>query len=414
VVDDAASSTKACGSVNSRVFDALSVGAVVVSNSAPGVHELFDDSFPTWSDASSLVDLVEAILAEPGPATTRAEAYRADVLREHTYDLRATTIRAALEDWASSRRYGLRIGVPGWDVIERWGDYHFARALQRSLERSGHPTRLHFLPDWDAPVGAREDVTVHLFGLKEAPTRLGQVNLLWQISHPDLATAELYGRYDHAFVASDAFADRMAALTDVPVTSLHQATDPERFKPDSTGPQHELLFVANSRKVKRRITEDLADTTHDLAIYGRGWTPELVDQRFVRGEGIPNTDLARYYGSATIVLNDHWEDMAAEGFISNRLYDALACGAFVISDHVDGIEEEFEGAVATYRRREELEPLIERYLADPSERRRLAERGRAIVLERHTFDVRARALRDAADTIAASRPSGNLGVTARS
>jgi len=414
VVDDAASSTKACGSVNSRVFDALSVGAVVVSNSAPGVHDLFDDSFPTWSDASSLVDLVEAILAEPGPATTRAEAYRADVLREHTYDLRAATIRAALEDWASSRRYGLRIGVPGWDVIERWGDYHFARALQRSLERSGHPTRLHFLPDWDAPVGAREDVTVHLFGLKEAPTRLGQVNLLWQISHPDLATAELYGRYDHAFVASDAFADRMAALTDVPVTSLHQATDPERFKPDSTGPQHELLFVANSRKVKRRITEDLADTTHDLAIYGRGWTPELVDQRFVRGESIPNTDLARYYGSATIVLNDHWEDMAAEGFISNRLYDALACGAFVISDHVDGIDEEFDGAVATYRRREELEPLIERYLADPSERRRLAERGRAIVLERHTFDVRARALRDAADTIAASRPSGNLGVTARS
>ena len=68
----------------------------------------------------------------------------------------------------------------------------------------------------------------------------------------------------------------------------------------------------------------------------RQWTPELVDPRFVKGEGIPNHELARYYSSAAIVLNDHWDDMRAEGFISNRLYDALACGAFVISDHLDG------------------------------------------------------------------------------
>ncbi len=155
--------------------------------------------------------------------------------------------------------------------------------------------------------------------------------------------------------------------------------------------------------------EDLADTTHDLAIYGRGWTAALVDPRFVKGEGIPNTDLGRFYSSAAIVLNDHWDDMRAEGFISNRLYDALACGAFVISDHVDGIGAEFDGAVVTYRRREELEALIVRYLADPAERHRLAEHGRRIVCERHTFDVRAQALCQTADPIAASRPDRILG-----
>ena len=120
--------------------------------------------------------------------------------------IRAATIRDSLEAWASATRYALRIGVPSWDVIERWGDYHFARALQRSLERAGHPTRLQFLPEWGDPVAAREDVTVHVFGLKEAPIRPGQVNLLWQISHPDLATPAMYDRYDHVFVASDAFA----------------------------------------------------------------------------------------------------------------------------------------------------------------------------------------------------------------
>ena len=85
----------------------------------------------------------------------------------------------------------------------------------------------------------------------------------------------------------------------------------------------------------------------------------------MRGDGIPNAEVGRYYASAAIVLNDHWHDMRAEGFISNRIYDALACGAFVISDQVEGIEAEFDGAVVTYRERPELEALIERYLGDP-------------------------------------------------
>ena len=403
VVDDAASTTKPYGSVNSRVFDAVAAGAIVVSSGGLGVHDLFDEAFPTWADADSLVRLVETTLREPGPAAERAERYRAQVLAQHTYALRAAAVRDALVVWASATRYGLRIGVPGWDVVDSWGDYHFARALQRSLERSGHPTRVHLLPDWTAAVGAREDVTVHLFGLKEAPTRRGQVNLLWQISHPDMATPELYDRYDHAFVASDSFAARMSAVTRVPVTPLHQATDPERFRPDPSGPAHELLFVANSRKVRRRIIEDLTGTKHDLAIYGRRWGADLVDPRFVKGEVIPNAELGRYYSSAAIVLNDHWDDMRDEGFISNRLYDALACGAFVISDHIDGVEAEFDDAVVTYRDRRQLEALVERYLADPTERRRRGDRGRAAVLERHTFDRRAHVLIETAGSIQRSR-----------
>ncbi len=80
--------------------------------------------------------------------------------------------------------------------------------------------------------------------------------------------------------------------------------------------------------------------------------------------------------------------MRARGFISNRIYDALACGAFVISDDVEGIAAEFDDGVMTYRERPELEALIERYLGDPDERARVAARGRAAVLARHTFDQR--------------------------
>ena len=291
VVDDAASSTKEYGSVNSRVFDALAAGAVVVSSGALGVHELFGPTFPTWSDAPSLIREVEKLLAEPEAAAERAHADASRVLAEHTYPIRAAAIRDELVRWASARRYGLRIGVPSWDVIERWGDYHFARALQRSLERAGHPTRVHFLPDWGSPVGAREDVAIHLFGLKEAPTRSGQVNLLWQISHPDLARASCTTATTMSSSRPTCSPTRWRAPAG-PGPPLHQATDPERFRPDPSGPRHELLFVANSRHVRRRIVDDLAGTSHDLAVYGARWTPELIDPRFVKAEGIPNEDLA--------------------------------------------------------------------------------------------------------------------------
>ena len=44
--------------------------------------------------------------------------------------------------------------------------------------------------------------------------------------------------------------------------------------------------------------------------------------------------------------------------------------------------------MATYRSARELRELIDRLLADPAERRRRAERGRAIVLAAHTFSHR--------------------------
>ena len=56
--------------------------------------------------------------------------------------------------------------------------------------------------------------------------------------------------------------------------------------------------------------------------------------------------------------------------------------------------------------RSELESLITRYLDDPDERRRLAGHGRAIVLERHTFDQRIEALCEVAQRLADVRPSG--------
>jgi hypothetical protein len=94
------------------------------------------------------------------------------------------------------------------------------------------------------------------------------------------------------------------------------------------------------------------------------------------------------YSSAKIVLADHWPDMREHGYISNRIYDALASGAMVLSDPVGGLEERFGGSVAVYRSREELRSQIDLLLGDEEGRRARARKGCEIVADTHTFERR--------------------------
>jgi spore maturation protein CgeB len=181
----------------------------------------------------------------------------------------------------------------------------------------------------------------------------------------------------------------------VPVVSFLQAS---AFVADGAeGPSEtegavaptDVVFVGNSRGVMRNAVQWSIDRGLALSVYGSGWDDRIPDA-LVIAEYVPNERLAATYRGASIVLNDHWPGMAAAGFISNRVFDALAAGGFVLSDPVAGLEDVFGDTVPIYRDAEELERLVERYREHPDERAELAARGRAIVAEEHSFARRAR------------------------
>jgi hypothetical protein len=291
-------------------------------------------------------------------------------------------------------RIGIAIGAPTWEGAPSWGDLHFARGLQRQFAARGHPTRIHILPDWADAVSARDDVAIHLFGLRERRPHAGQRTILWVISHPDKVTDRMLDEADRVYVGSDLAVPGLAARATTPVTALHQATDPDVFRVDPTGPRHAVLFVGNTRGVRREMVDWMTPTSLDLAIYGQGWETFIDEPGVIRGEHIPNGRLHRWYGAAGVVLADHWPDMRAGGFLSNRLYDVLAAGGFVISDVVAGIDEEFDGAIVTAGSGGELRWAVRDYLADPARRHELSDRGRRAVLDRHTFGHRVAAILD--------------------
>jgi glycosyltransferase involved in cell wall biosynthesis len=141
-IDDAAISTKPYGSVNSRVFDALAVGTLVLTDNALGVRELFDEDFPTWDDAESLVAGVGDLLADLERRSALAERYRRQVLARHTYDHRAAELKSLLVDWALAAKIAVHIGPQTSEKGRTWGDVPLGRDVQRQLKRKRSQERL--------------------------------------------------------------------------------------------------------------------------------------------------------------------------------------------------------------------------------------------------------------------------------
>lgn len=144
--------------------------------------------------------------------------------------------------------------------------------------------------------------------------------------------------------------------------------------------------MGNSRHHFRKIIQDILKTNHDFSVYGKYWN-EFIEEKYIKGEFIENKDLNKAYSNCKILLNDHWEDMVENDFISNRIFDALACKTFIISDKISSIQSLFEGCVVTYDNYDELNEKITYYLTHDDERIQLAEKGYELV-KNHTFDNR--------------------------
>jgi len=344
-------------------------------------------------DAAGAAAIAQLLGAEPLSAVGAADAAALGAV-----------LRDGLLAWAERPHIGILLETPGWVSALAGGDLPFARDLQQAFARRGRPARVRLRPAWALPVAARDDVSIQLAGREHVPAREGQITVLWRISHPDDADPDLERDVDLAFAASPSFAAWMTSRTGREVRPLLQAAAPARMTPVGDAPAHELLFMANGRSTGRPIIEDLLPTDHELAVYGTNWKPEALEARHHRGENVTAQRVAAYYAAADIVLNDHWVDMRREGMLSNRLFDASAAGAFIISDDVAGIEEVFDGGVAVYRDAADLRRLVDHYLAHPEERRAMAARAHAAVLRQHTFDHRVEELLAALAPLEAGRP----------
>jgi SAM-dependent methyltransferase len=286
----------------------------------------------------------------------------------------------------------IKTPVTKWRRAYNWGDFHMAESLKQELEAEGYHVLIQILPEWYNKEAQDYGIAIVFRGLSEYEPLPHQINIMWNISHPDMVTDEEYESYDKVFIASSYWANKISNKINTSVDTMLQCTDARRFheptEEDKKKYHKQLLFVGNSRGSLRKAIADLLPTNLDLAVYGKNWN-KLISKKYLKGRYISNSKLYKHYGSADILLNDHWGDMRDKGFISNRVFDGLGSGAFIVSDNVKEMGR-LKDFVQIYETKEELSENIAYYLKNPKKRLAKVLKGKEYVLSKHTFKDRAK------------------------
>jgi hypothetical protein len=179
---------------------------------------------------------------------------------------------------------------------------------------------------------------------------------------------------------------------------LPEACDPAVHFPAARAPRAwhcDVAFIGKAnpdseRHAARRELVAAVSRRFDTHLYGAGW--EKVHLAAARRDVGPRGYRLACRG-ARIVLGRDWTD-ACEAYFSNRTWFTLGCGGFLLTNYVPGLEGIFESGreLLWYRSEDECLALIERFLAQPEERRRIAEAGHAFVRAHRSHDHFARDL----------------------
>ncbi|MEL4319024.1 glycosyltransferase [Leifsonia sp. YIM 134122] len=313
-----------------------------------------------WRYASAGFDVAHV---DPGHSyqTARVADSRPVVVRP------PRTIESGARAGQPQLRWAIKTAAHAGPRGDFWGDTFFAADLARALETSGQEVVVDRRDAHERAARHLDDVVVVLRGLDVVVPQPGAVNVLWIISHPELVTAEEVRSFDLVYAASELWAAHASAKFGKHVAPLLQATNSSRFTPAVGSPDtgHEVVFVGSTRGVERPIVQFAVDSGVEPAIYGPGWAGR-IDPALVHAERVSPDEAARLYRSSSWVLNDHWPDMAALGFLSNRVFDALAAGARVMSDEINGMPDDLAGFVTVVRSADDIAANVAERTSWPS------------------------------------------------
>jgi spore maturation protein CgeB len=115
--------------------------------------------------------------------------------------------------------------------------------------------------------------------------------------------------------------------------------------------------------------------------------------RKIRGDKATSDIWTKIYSQAKIVLCIHFKDPSGKipcYQASPRVYEAMACGAFLIVDAQRDVMDLFklDEELVVFKDLKDLRKKILYYLKHQSKREKIAQKGQEIVTSRHTYKHR--------------------------
>jgi len=249
----------------------------------------------------------------------------------------------------------------------------------------------------------------------EALGRMGITRILWTVDSPRqvessadnfMSLFKSAPLYDHVFCGGSEALEYFRAAGINNAVWLPFACDPGTHFRREPGPEEkgrlgcDICFVGtmDQRLYPKRFQTLEALSDMDLKVWGPG--AETVPassplKKRVAGGRTPPELWAKIYGAAKITLCMHYSSPGGDykcHQASPRVYEALACGAFLLCDAQKDVLSLFEDGkhLVVFRDAEDLRKKIAYYLAHPEKRAAIALAGREEVLKKHTYRDRIR------------------------
>lgn len=164
-------------------------------------------------------------------------------------------------------------------------------------------------------------------------------------------------------------------------------TEEERHRYD-----HDVVFVGSYYPNRARVLESVADM--DIHVWGPHWRKLSADSPLrpkASDAWLGYDEWVKIYNAAKIVVVAHFEDPSIPCHqISPKVFEAMACGSFVLTDAQKDLEGLFEDGrqLAVYRGPSELRAKLDHYLQYEDERQQIARCGYEEVSRNHTYEAR--------------------------
>lgn len=164
--------------------------------------------------------------------------------------------------------------------------------------------------------------------------------------------------------------------------------------PQSCGPKTtDVLFVGSCDLRRIFLLETIREC---VTVRGNRWrrnAPLISAQLNARIDDRPiwGTELHALLGSAKIVLNITRTDFyGAETGVNLRIFEALAAGSFLLTDHCQEVSELFaeKNELVSFNNSDKLAEKVSYFLQHDEIRQNIARRGHATFLEQHTWKAR--------------------------
>jgi len=204
--------------------------------------------------------------------------------------------------------------------------------------------------------------------------------------------------YDEIFSFSKVAADFFTKTRSLPATYFPYGSNPvaRAHTQTQTRPQPiDVLFVGKASFRRIFLLEHIKDS---VSVYGNHWhknypviSPELqgrITDRTVWGD-----DLTDLMFQSKIILNiTNSNFYSVETGLNLRVFEVLAAGGFLLTDHYEEIAGLFEigKEIETYSSASELKEKVEYYLSHEEERMKIAAAGKKKFYALYTWEQRAK------------------------